>query len=186
MTLRLLVLVALIGVAIALTDWLQDLREELQRAPSASAPGAPDYAFHQVLLTVMGLDGMPHYRIRAPRMTHFPVTQSSLLIAPTVWFFRDEGPPVEMRARRARVLADGERIWLPGEVDIVRPPHADRPRMTLDTRDVTVLPKPKEAHTDAKVAAVSGKQRLQGVGMMLDLAGGTLDLNSRVRGTYVP
>lgn len=186
MTLRLLVLVALIGVAIGLTDWLQDLREELQRAPGASPLGAPDYAFHQVLLTVTGLDGMPRYRMRAPRMAHFPVTDSSLLIAPTAWFFRDEGPPVEMRARRARIFAAGERIWLPGRVDIMRPPHADRPRMTVDTRDVTVFPKPKEAHTGAKVVAVSGEERLQGVGMMLDLAAGTLDLRSRVRGTYAP
>lgn len=186
MTLRLLMLVALIGIAIALTDWLQDLREELQRAPAASRPGAPDYAFHQVLLTVMGLDGMPRYRIRTPRMAHFPVTESSLLLAPTMWFFRNEGPPVEMCARRAKVFANGERVWLPGEVHIMQRPHAERPRMKIDTREMTVFPKSKKARTEARVVAASGQQRLQGVGMMLDLSAGTLNLESRVRGTYVP
>ncbi len=186
MTLRLLMLVALIGSAIALTDWLQDLREELQRAPTAGPPDAPDYAFHRVLLTVMGLDGRPRYRIRAPRMAHFPVTQSSLLLTPTMWFFRNEGPPLKMRARRARVFADGKRIWLPGEVHIMRRPYAERPRMTIDTRDVIVFPKPKKARTKARVVAASGIQRLEGVGMMLDLAAGTLNLQSRVRGTYDP
>lgn len=184
--LRLLMLVALIGVAVALTDWLSDLHEELQRAPGAMTPGAPDYDFRQVLLTVMGEGGAPRYRIRAPRMTHFPLDESSLLTSPTAWFFSDDGPPVELRARKARVFAAGERIWLPGEVDIVRPPTRTRARMTVKTRDVTVFPGPEEARTQAKVRAQSGEQRMEGVGMMLDLAAGTLNLRSRVRGTYVP
>jgi lipopolysaccharide export system protein LptC len=186
MTVRLLMLVTLIGIAFALTDWLQDLQEELQRAPTGSPPGVPDFAFHEVLFTVMGLDGTPRYRIRAPRMAHFPLNQSSLLLAPTIWFFRSDGPPVKMHARRARVFADGERVWLPGEVHITRPPHAERPHMTIDTRDVTVFPKPKKARSETRVVAASGEQRLQGVGMMLDLSAGTLNLKSRVRGTYVP
>jgi lipopolysaccharide export system protein LptC len=185
-TLRLLVLIALIGAAVALTGWLKDLQEELQRVPPPPPPGTPDYAFHRILLTAMGVDGEPLYRIRAPRMTHFPASESSLIISPRVWFFRDEGPPVQLRAQRAKVFAAGERIWLPGEVDIVRPPYRKQARMTVETRDVTVFPKSRKARTQARVQAASGPQRLEGVGMLLDLAAGTLDLQSRVRGTYVP
>jgi lipopolysaccharide export system protein LptC len=119
-------------------------------------------------------------------MMHFPADESSWLISPHVWLFRDDGPPVELRAQRARITARGERVWLPGEVDIVRPPHANRAQLLVRTRNVTVFPDAKEARTDASVRAINGKRRLAGVGMMLDLATGTLDLKSRVQSTYAP
>ncbi|MGH8504059.1 MAG: LPS export ABC transporter periplasmic protein LptC [Gammaproteobacteria bacterium] len=186
MMLRLLLLVGLIGITVGVSDWLRGLQEELQRAPATEAPHAPDFAFTDVLLTMMSMDGAPKYRIEAPRMVHFPRGDSARLISPHVWFFRDDGPPVELRSERARVTAMGERIWLPGEVDIERPPHDHRARLTVRTRDVTVFPDPRIARTQAPVKAMSGAQRLEGVGMRLDLAAGTLDLQSRVRGRYVP
>lgn len=186
MMLRLLVLVALIGITVGVSDWLRGLQEELQRAPAAEPPRAPDFAFTDVLLTMMGADGAPKYRIEAPRMVHFPLHDSSELVSPDVWFYRDDGPPVELRSERARVTAMGERIWLPGDVDIERPPHGERARLTVKTRDVTVFPDPRIARTQAPVKAASGEQRLEGVGMRLDLAAGTLDLRSQVRGRYVP
>lgn len=186
MMLRLLLLAALIGVTVGVSDWLRGLQEELRRLPAAETSRAPDFAFTDVLLTMMGVDGMPKYRIEAPRMVHFPLNDSSALVSPDVRFFRDDGPPVEMRAERARVTAMGERIWLPGEVDIKRPPHGDRGRLTVKTRDVTVLPDTRTARTRARVRATTGAQRLEGVGMRLDLAAGKLDLRSRVRGLYVP
>jgi len=186
MMLRLLLLVALIGVTVGVSDWLRGLQEELQSVPAVATPRAPDFAFTDVLLTMMGVDGAPKYRIKAPRMVHFPLNDSSALTSPDVWFFRDDGPPVELRAERARVTAMGERIWLPGAVDIERPPHDTRARLTVKTRDVTVFPDPQLARTRAPVKATSDAQRLEGVGMRLDLAAGTLALRSRVRGRYVP
>ncbi|MBA2410941.1 MAG: LPS export ABC transporter periplasmic protein LptC [Gammaproteobacteria bacterium] len=186
MMLRLLLLLALIGITVGVSDWLRDLQEDLRRVPAAAAPRVPDFAFTDVLLTMMGVDGAPKYRIEAPRMVHFPLDDRSVLTSPDVWFFRDDGPPVELRAERARVTAMGERIWLPGAVDIERPPYGRRARLDVITRDVTVFPDPELARTGAPVRAISGAQRLEGVGMRLDLAAGTLHLRSRVRGRYVP
>ncbi len=183
---RLLVMVALIGITVALTNWLQDLQQELRRAPDKSLPKAPDYRFRQVVLTMMGMDGAPRYRIRAPRMTHFASTDGARLVSPKVWFYLDEGPPVELRAQRAHVAAGGKRIWLEGKVDITRAAHAGDAPLAVQTRDVTVLPEARKARTRAPVRAVNGDQRLSGVGMMLDLLGGTLHLESRVRSIYVP
>ncbi len=184
--LRLLMMVALIGAAVGLTEWLRDLQENLRRAQEAQTSSMPDYAFSAVVLTTMDIDGVPRYRIEAPRMMHFPADDSSWLISPHIWLFRDDGPPVELRARRARVTARGERVWIPGEVEIVRPPHANRARLMVWTRHLTVFPDAKEARTNAPVRAINGKRQLAGVGMMLDLATGTLELKSRVRSTYVP
>jgi lipopolysaccharide export system protein LptC len=186
MILRLLALVALIGVTVGLTDWLQDLQENLRRAPGPDASHAPDHTAEDIVLTMMGVDGVPSYRIKAPRMAHFVADDTAKLLAPRVWFYPDEGPPVRLRSQRARLSASGERIWLPGEVDIVRPPYADRGRIKVLTRNVTVFPNSRRARTTAPVLAASQAQRLQGVGMVLDLASGTLDFKSRVRGTYVP
>jgi lipopolysaccharide export system protein LptC len=186
MMLRVLLLVVLIGTAVGVTEWLRDLQQDLRRAQETQVTNAPDYTFTTVVLSTMGIDGTPRYRIKAPRMIHFPADDSSRLISPRVWFFRDDGPPVELRARRARVSAGGKRVWLPGEVYIVRPPHAKRARLTLKTRDVTVFPDVEEARTDAPVRGVNGGRRVAGVGMVLYLAAGTLNLKSRVRSTYVP
>src|SRR5918999_1031442 len=109
MTLRLLVLAALIGITVALTDWLRNLQEELQRAPAASVPHAPDYSFHEVLLTEMDVEGAPRYRIQAPRMAHFAADDSAELLSPHVWFYRVHAPPMELRSQRARVEASGQR-----------------------------------------------------------------------------
>lgn len=177
---------ALIGITVGLTDWLRDLQQELQRAPNTRDSNTPDYTFETVVLTAMGIDGARSYRIRAPHITHFAANNDAELISPRIWFFQDKGPPLELRAGRARVTAASKRIWLPGEVDIQRPPYANRARLTVKTRDVTVFTDPRVARTNAPVTAASGEQRLKGVGMMLDLAAGTLDLTSRVRSTYVP
>jgi LPS export ABC transporter protein LptC len=187
MMLRLSLLVALIGATVALTDWLKDLQEALQRAPDVSSKNTPDYTFQEIMLTVMGIDGAPRYRVEAPRMAHFGVGDSAKLRSPHVWFYRDDGPPVELCSNRAVIEASGKRVWLLGRVDIIRPPYADRARLTVKTRDVTVFPALKIARTKAPVQAASGgDQWLKGVGMVLDLAAGTLDLKSQVRGTYVP
>lgn len=184
--LRLLVMLALIGAAVGLTEWLRDLQQDLERARETPVSNLPDYTFETVVLTAMGIDGTPRYRIKAPRMIHFPIDDSSRLDSPRVWFFRGIEPPVELRARQARVSARGERVWLPGEVDIVKPPREGRPRLTVKTRDVTVFPNSKEARTNARVRAVNGNRRLAGVGMVLDMAAGTLILKSSVRSTYAP
>ncbi len=186
MIVRLLLLVVLIGSTVALSDWLRDLQKEFQPASSASPAGVPDYAFQEVKLTVMGMGGEPRYRIEAPRMAHFLLNDSAKVTSPEVWFYRDKGPAVELRSELARIAADGRRIWLLGEVEIVSPPYAGRAPFIVHTRNVTAFPASQRAHTEAPVAAVSGDERLQGVGMVLDLAAGTLDLKSRVRGTYVP
>jgi lipopolysaccharide export system protein LptC len=186
MMLRLLALGVLIGIAVGLTEWLQDLQEELERTPPERARAAPDFTFENIVLTVMGIDGKPRYRIRAPRMVHYPPGHSARIASPHLWFYAEDGPPIELRAQRARVDATGEPVWLLGGVDIRRPAYARRASLEVQTRDVKVLPEANRALTEAPVAATRGEQRMAGVGMALDLAVGTLDLLSRVRGTYVP
>jgi lipopolysaccharide export system protein LptC len=186
MTLRLLALVALIGAAVAITDWLQDLQQDLQRAPAETSASAPDFIFRYVDLTVMGVEGAPRYRIEAPRMVHYAPGDSAQITSPRFWFYRDDGPAIELRSERAKVAAAGERVWLLGAVNILRPPHAGLAPLTVRTRDVTVFPDTERARTKAPVVASGGAQRLAGVGMVLDLAAGTLNLLSQVRGTYVP
>jgi lipopolysaccharide export system protein LptC len=184
--LRLLVLGVLIGIAVGLTEWLQDLQEELERTPPERAQAAPDFTFERIVLTVMGMDGKPRYRIRAPRMVHYPPGHGARIVAPRLWFYAEGGPPIELRSQRAKVSASGQPIWLFGPVDISRPAYAQRARLAVRTRDVKILPDAERARSEAPVLASQGEQRMAGVGMVLDLAAGTLDLLSRVRGIYVP
>ena len=44
-------MVALIGAAVGLTEWLRDLQEDLRRAQEAQTSSMPDYAFSAVVLT---------------------------------------------------------------------------------------------------------------------------------------
>src|ERR671914_571968 len=105
MMLRLLVMFTLIGVTVGLTGWLRDLQQELQRAPNTHYSNTPDYIFKTVMLTAIGIDGARKYLIKAPRITHFASSGDANLVAPQIWFFQDNGPPLELRARRARVIA---------------------------------------------------------------------------------
>ena len=62
--------------------------------------------------------------------------------------------------------------------------HPQSGPLQVQTTTLDVVPASKSAKTTAAVEIITQASRLQGTGMRLDLSNSTIDLLSKVRGTY--
>ncbi|NNJ95031.1 MAG: LPS export ABC transporter periplasmic protein LptC [Halobacteria archaeon] len=148
---------------------------------SADSDG-PDAFAEDMTLSVMNEDGRAVYRLTAGSMSHHAGTDLLELHDPLVNITRPDGSRWLITAARGEAATSGERVWLPGAVDLRRMADNRHGAMHISASDVVVWPGEKVAETTRKAVIITDSFRVEAVGLKADFLNNRLELRSRVRG----
>lgn len=177
--------IALLALVAAFTGW-----RRVATPPTGSADPPPaltrdsDYTLERFDLTVLNERGRLAVSLTGATMEHDPGNERSLIEAPEATVTGPEDTRWEGSARQGWIADDGGELTLSGSVRLIRMPSESVAPLELTTETLTLFPDLEQAMTAAPVTIVQPGARLQGVGMQVDLARGSYELNTRVRGIY--
>jgi lipopolysaccharide export system protein LptC len=176
---------AVLGLLVALTLWLN----YLVQAPGKRADGAlrhdPDLVVENFSARALGVDGRVLYTLDARKMVHYPDDDSALLEKVKLQSFEPKQPTMTATADHGRLEQGGERVWIEGNVVVVREADARAEAARLTTDKLLVLPDEGIARTSSPVTMSSPSGRVDATGMEINNRARTLRLD-RVRATYKP
>lgn len=174
-------LIMLFGVAFALgTFWLvQMVNQAGRQAEEDSHRNEPDYIIERFSFVRLDQAGQPSYIIAGDKLTHHPADDSSDIEQPTVHSLSGDQPPMNVRARQARVDQDNSRVKLSGDVRVDRPATATSQAMQMNTSALTLYPDDEKMETDQPVSLQLGATRASGTGMKADNATRQIQLGGR-------
>ncbi|MGB5260973.1 MAG: LPS export ABC transporter periplasmic protein LptC [Gammaproteobacteria bacterium] len=152
--------------------------------PGATSRGGDDRdAFiEDMSLAVMDDSGQAVYRMTADTVTHLASTDLLELHNPLVNIIRPDGSRWQITAARGEAAVSGDRVWLPGVVDLRRSADSRQGAMHISARDVLVKPTGKLVETDGKAVITTDRFRVETIGFKADLNTNRLYLRSNVRG----
>lgn len=175
---------AALALLVGLTLWLHQLVQ-----PSARATGKlrhdPDVIVENFNARKLGEDGRVLYTLAARKMVHYPDDDSALLEQVMLEAFEPKQPKMTATADTGRLEQGGDRVFIEGNVVVVREADARNEAARLTTDKLLVLPDEGIARTTSPVTLESPSGRAVAAGMELDNRARTLKLD-RVRATYKP
>jgi len=133
----------------------------------------------------LGVDGLVLYTLAARKMVHYPDDDSALLETVKLEAFEPRQPKMTATADRGRLEQGGDRVWVEGNVVIVREADAKAGRARLTTEKLLLLPDEGIARTNEAVTLESPEGHAHAIGMELDNQARVLRLD-RVHATYKP
>ena len=105
---RNILLISLIVLFAAVTNWLIDQQEPLDDGPSIG-PNDPDLYMLNAKITQFATNGGRQHEIIASRLTHFPLTDMTALISPEVKLFAHNATnPWKITADNGRLLPESQ------------------------------------------------------------------------------
>ena len=177
---------AALALLVGLTLWLNQLVQPQGSRASGKTRHDPDVIVENFNARKLGVDGRVLYTLVARKMVHYPDDDSALLEAVTVEAFEPRQPKMTATADTGRLEQGGDRVYIEGNVVVIREADAKNERARLTTDKLLVLPDEGVARTKSQVTLESATGRaVASDGMELDNRARTLKLD-RVRATYKP
>jgi lipopolysaccharide export system protein LptC len=176
---------AVLALLVGLTLWLN----QLVQPPAARADGAlrhdPDLMVEKFNARKLGEDGRVLYTLAAKKMVHYPDDDSALLESLTLESFEPRQPRMTITADNGRLEQGGDRVWIEGNVVVVRDADAKNGPVRLTTDKLLVLPDAGIARTTSETTMDSPTAHAVAAGFELDNKARTMKLD-RVRATFKP
>ena len=170
----------LLAVAASSAWWLSGVDDD---GPAAPVTG-PAWYFEDASLVATDDAGQLVYRIEAPHITHDPSDDTALLDEPRLHWLQGDGPPLRISAHAGRADAATRRVELTGGVTIID--ESTGTRIEFRSPDLTVDGVRQQATTASEVLVFAAQGEIRGVGLVADMNGGIIRLESGIRGRYVP
>jgi lipopolysaccharide export system protein LptC len=175
----------LLAILVALTTWLDQLVQPEGRRDDAGKRHDPDLIVENFSARKFGKDGRTLYTLAARRMVHYPDDNSALLETIGFEAYEPRQPRVTIASDRGRLLEGGDKVWLEGNVVLVREADEKYEASRLTTDRLLVLPDTGVASTSSPVLLENPAGRVEAAGLELNNQARTLRLD-RVRATYKP
>ena len=176
---------AALGLLVGLTLWLNQLVQPQGSRADGSKRHDPDLMVENFNARKLDDTGLVRYTLAARKMVHYPDDNSALLESVTLEAFEPQQPKMTVTADHGRLEEGGDRIWIEGNVVIVREADASIERARLTTDRMLVLPDEGKARTTSEVHLDSASTRAVAQGLELDNRARTLRLD-RVQATLKP
>jgi len=173
-------LVMSIGILciLVMTTWWA--AEYSQRAVEVDPPSRmthePDNWAKSLVLLRTNEQGEVFQRLEGDLMEHFPDDDSYEIHNPRAFALRPENPLIIATSRIATVYEDGDRIVMQGDAVLLRLGDSTRQPLNFRSDALTMLVKQDLSYTDLPAVAISGRSRMNGVGMVYNNALQTLDV----------
>jgi lipopolysaccharide export system protein LptC len=175
---------AIVGGLVLLTAWQGRLSEQhpIQAGPSAGHD--PDYFVDDLVATAYDTAGVPRYHLSANKMVHYLDDNTTSLESPT--FLRDGPgvPRVAARSSHGAVSADGEIVYLLGDVHMTEAGQGDQMPIELTTQYLKIMPNADLLSTDKPVTLIQGASVVTANSMLANGKERTMQLSGRVKGIY--
>ena len=182
---RNVILLCLIIIAL-LSAWLLNRLTESESKQAARSASAPDYYLENFKTTVMREDGTPRNTLNALYMAHYPDTDTSELLKPSMQLYRHESRPYFISADKGWLTSDNEVILLKGAVEMIEYDDAGKPALQVNTSSARVLPNDNYAETDDFAKITTRRATITGKGMRAFFNDGRLKILKNVRTTIKP
>jgi lipopolysaccharide export system protein LptC len=173
---------AIAALLAAISFWLNQLVSTERPFDTAGFTHDPDYIVEHFTAQGFDLDGNPHHRLEAVRMTHYMDDDTTVLEMP---HFTQTSPgkvPLEVRSKRGLIIGQGEVVHFLDDARATRQATADRPAMTLDGEHLRVLPDAHILTSDKPVVIRQGLSVMHGGNLYAD--DHVLNLQGGVTGHY--
>lgn len=175
----------LLSIIAGLTFWLQKSVEMEEPRRDGKLRHDPDAFAENFEVRRFDQTGQVKYRLTAPKMTHFPDDDTSLLTDPKLIAYRPDAPPLTLIGKNAKVTSKGETVYLWEDVSVTRSATPERAALIARMPDLTIQPNRGFAFTNSPVEMTQGESWVKGVGAELDNNAATFILQSRVTGLYI-
>lgn len=174
---------AVLIVLSAVTFWASRSQREDSPQPVAGLDPRLDYVLHDFELQFFDENGQPSLNMRAPILRNDPKLQMGTIEHPVVRVNQADAV-WDLTADEATVTADKEHVQLIGQVNLMRNEPATGNWVKLDTREVHVEVTPQTAVTDQPVSMFDGRNRVDAIGLELDMKTKIFILKQNVKATY--
>jgi len=173
----LIISIGILFILVASTWWAADYA---QRAVDIDPPSRmthePDNWAKKLVLLRTDQQGQVFQRLEGDLMEHFPDDNSYELLKPRAFALRPENPLVIATSRIATIYEDGDRIVMKGDAVVLRLGDSERQPLNFRSDELTLLVKQDITYTDLLATAISGRSRMNGVGMRYNNTSQTLDV----------
>lgn len=126
--------------------------------------------------------GQPSHKIIADALTHYSLSEHSVMENPDMTFYRSAASPIRLTAKTAEANADQTEIWFRHDVFIDEQTQGG---MTMATERLRLEPDNDFAETDLAVTLKAPSGTTHAIGMKAYLAEDRVELLKDVRSTYV-
>ena len=167
----------------AISFWVSRSQEEDGPAPVAGLDPELDYVLRDFELQFFDESGQPTINMRAPVLRNDPRLQMGTVENPVV-VLNQEDAVWDLTADLATVTADKEHVQLIGQVQVKRNEPATGNWVELTTREVQIEVTPQTATTDQPVSMFDGLNRVDAIGLELDMKTKIYSLKQQVKATY--
>lgn len=167
----------------AVTFWASRSQNEKKPAPVAGLDPRLDYVLHDFELQFYDENGQPTINMRAPVLRNDPSLQLGTIEYPVVRLNQADAV-WDLTANTATVTADKEHVQLIGQVYVRRNEPASGNWVELTTREVQIEVTPQTAMTNQPVSMFDGYNRVNAIGLELDMKTKTYTLKQQVKATY--
>jgi len=131
---------AALALLVGLTLWLNQLVQPVGARGDASKRHDPDVMVQNFKARKLDEHGLVRYTLVARKMVHYPDDDSALLDTVTLEAFEPKQPKMTITADHGRLEQGGDRVWIEGNVVIVREADAKLAPARLTTDKMLVLP----------------------------------------------
>lgn len=174
----------MLALLVALLYWLNQSRPGPSRVQDDASDRTPDYVVENFSAIRMEDDGTGRHILLGKKMVHYPDDDSADLEQPRLITTEPGKPSVQLKADQAKMSANGEDIYLSGNVVVVRNAGKGRGETTMTTNILHLIPDDDIARTDEPVVISETNAVIRAVGMEMNNRSGITQLLSRVKVTH--
>ena len=167
----------------AMSFWVSRSQEEDGQDPVAGLDPELDYVLRDFELQFFDEFGQPTVNMQAPILRNDPKLQLGTVEQPVVKLIQADAV-WDLTSDLATVTADKEHVQLLGQVKVKRNEPEGGSWVELTTREVKIDVTPQTATTDHPVSIFDGFNRVDAIGLELDMKTKTYKLKQQVRATY--
>ncbi len=176
-------LVILLTVLAASSSWMHWInREERDNTPPGST--GPDYYLKKFTITTTAPNGAAQYVVKADYMEYISGQKTVTFLQPQLLFNDSGSSSWSITGKRALVTDEGRQIMMQGRVEIEQHSTSGHTLLHVETTDLQVLPKQRQAGSKTKVTMKTDYATIAATGFSVDLSRGELKFLHEAHGRY--
>ena len=167
----------------AFSFWVNRSQDTQKPQPVAGLDPELDYVLRDFELQFFDESGKPALHMQAPELRNDPRLKLGTIDHPVLRLNQDD-VVWDLTADTATVTADKEHVQLIGQVEVRRDEPSSGNWVEINTREVRIEVTPQTAYTDEPVHIFDGRNRIDAIGLELDMKSKTFKLKQQVKASY--
>lgn len=178
--------IMLLLAATVLSTWILYKVSLVSTNAAGNASNAPDYFMQDFTTLAMNANGKPNYKLHGVYMAHYPASDTTEILKPSIDFLRPDRPTMHVIADQGWLTSANEVVLLNGNVELTEKDRSGNPVMQVNTASARVLIDQNYVESDQFTRIVTRHTNITGTGMQANLNNDKLSVLSDVHTTITP